>query len=281
MKRKSSYGRMRTAEEWSLYWKDNVFTANPLTAPEIKERFNIIKGILRQFKPTTVLETGCGSGVISIPYVINGCRVILLDVSLSALKIARALYRSLGLDVEVLLGDAFNLPFRNGEFDLVHNQGVFEHFSSEDCVKMLREMRRTTTSLVVVFVPYEFNFIYRLAKLYCKIFKREWSLGGEIERNYSDQALIREFRRAGLRTTFCRRLRHTGGLKTFIHVILPLSLRKQLTRHYLTRQPQSVEDFLKRIRKLSSSIFGLFTNLKIVGDSEIVVGAVFDHRSLV
>ncbi len=83
-----------------------------------------------------VLEVGAGSGRDSLRLAEMGARVVALDYSPAAVRTVRELAKQQGVAVFVVLGDALQMPFRPGAFDLVFHQGLLEHF--RDPLPLLR-----------------------------------------------------------------------------------------------------------------------------------------------
>ena len=77
-----------------------------------------------------VLEAGCGVGAQTVPLAKNshGAKIIALDISRSSAAEARGKAEAAGLiNVRVLQGDIFHLPFRKGTFDHLFVCFVLEH----------------------------------------------------------------------------------------------------------------------------------------------------------
>ncbi|HEU4759103.1 MAG TPA: class I SAM-dependent methyltransferase [Dehalococcoidia bacterium] len=87
----------------------------------------------------TLLEVGVGTGK-NLPYHPQGARVVALDISPRMLRRAAGRARRLGRDVDLLLGDAQRLPFRDGAFDTAVATFVF--CSVPDPIAGLGEVRR-------------------------------------------------------------------------------------------------------------------------------------------
>ena len=91
----------------------------------------------------TVLDVGAGPGTITadLAALVAPARVTALEVSESALAIARAEIERRGLTtVDFAVGDVHALDFADGTFDVVHAHQVLQHVG--DPVGALREMRR-------------------------------------------------------------------------------------------------------------------------------------------
>ena len=110
--------------------------------------------IARMVKPgETVLDAGCGEGVLSWYLAERGAKVTAMDISKPNVENARAFLEKKGvLDrVTVMLGDAENLPFPDASFDWVVSSHVLEHLP--DFERGLREIHRVTKKRAVVALP--------------------------------------------------------------------------------------------------------------------------------
>lgn len=88
------------------------------------------------------LEVGCGRGSISSYFAENGYKVSLLDLSPDVIEVAKQIYKTNKHDsrAEFVVGDALNMPFPDGTFDVVTSIGLLEHFA--DVKKLLSEQVR-------------------------------------------------------------------------------------------------------------------------------------------
>jgi ubiquinone/menaquinone biosynthesis C-methylase UbiE len=86
-----------------------------------------------------ILEVGVGTGK-NFPYYPSGRDITALDISPNMLERAVRRARDLGVDVELVEGDAQALPFEDNSFDSVVTTFVF--CSVPDPVQGLRELRR-------------------------------------------------------------------------------------------------------------------------------------------
>lgn len=74
-----------------------------------------------------VLELGCGVGTESVFMAVRGMRVTGIDLSSSAIALSKKLAEFYGVDATFQKGNALDLTFANGVFDVVCDQGVFHH----------------------------------------------------------------------------------------------------------------------------------------------------------
>lgn len=80
-----------------------------------------------ELRPRRVLELGCGNGVNAVFMASRGCEVTAVDVSPTALKMARDKARLAGVGLELVEGDAFELDPGREPYDLVFDRGMFHH----------------------------------------------------------------------------------------------------------------------------------------------------------
>jgi 2-polyprenyl-3-methyl-5-hydroxy-6-metoxy-1,4-benzoquinol methylase len=95
-----------------------------------------------EFQPGRVLELGCGDGVNAVFMASRGCEVIAVDVSPTALEMARAKEREAGVEVEFVEGDIFALEPAREPYDFVFDRGTLHHlqvFQFEDYKDLVAE----------------------------------------------------------------------------------------------------------------------------------------------
>ncbi len=74
----------------------------------------------------SVLDLGCGTGVLTLQLGLMGYRVSSLDISEAMLGQLKS--KAKDLPIELFQGDIFNLPFRDEKFDGIITRWVFPHF---------------------------------------------------------------------------------------------------------------------------------------------------------
>ena len=93
-------------------------------------------------------ELGCGSGRVSLRLAEDRAASIwLLDISANALKLCQRLHRQeltdvVGSNLSFVRGSLFDLPGRDGAFDVLWNGGVIEHWSLDQQRQVLTEAAR-------------------------------------------------------------------------------------------------------------------------------------------
>lgn len=87
-----------------------------------------------------VLDVACGTGNATLPAARTGAEVVGLDLSPPLLEQGRELAEKEGLEIEWVEGDAENLPFDDGSFDVVLS--VFGTMFAPDQRKTAQEVAR-------------------------------------------------------------------------------------------------------------------------------------------
>jgi SAM-dependent methyltransferase len=87
-----------------------------------------------------VLEVGCGAGVDLARFARGGARVTGVDLSSSAIDLARANFEQQRLAGRLEVADGEQLPFPDNTFDLVYAHGVVQYTASPQ--RLVDECRR-------------------------------------------------------------------------------------------------------------------------------------------
>ncbi|MBN1542512.1 class I SAM-dependent methyltransferase [candidate division KSB1 bacterium] len=109
---------------WERFWQKR----------DIDEVYSNADRILAQIRSTGriegkwICEVGAGSGRDGLRLAELGGRVILLDYAENSLRIMQKKAREQGVEIHLVQGDAFHLPFRTDSLDWVYHQGLLEHF---------------------------------------------------------------------------------------------------------------------------------------------------------
>lgn len=125
------------------FWEWLTFLCN---GGERRARRQILK-FLPDLSGTRLLEVAIGDGA-NVPLIPTDC--LLYGNDISTVQLTNCLRRNPDRNLRLSLGEAENLPFRDGSFDNVLSVGAFNYFN--DPVQSLREMARVVKpgGLVVV-----------------------------------------------------------------------------------------------------------------------------------
>ncbi len=88
----------------------------------------------------SVLEVGCGAGVDLARFAKGGALVTGVDLSSSAIDLARANVAQQGLTADLRVADAEQLPFADAAFDFVFAHGVVQYTAHPQ--RLIDEVRR-------------------------------------------------------------------------------------------------------------------------------------------
>jgi SAM-dependent methyltransferase len=91
-------------------------------------------------KGRRVLEVGCGTGVDLARFARGGAIVTGVDLTLSAIELAKANFSQQGLAGDFHVADGERLPFADRTFDLVYAHGVVQY--TPDPARLVAELRR-------------------------------------------------------------------------------------------------------------------------------------------
>ncbi len=170
----------RIPNDW---WSDDSFMAllrNAVNPP----RFDYFHKVLVQrfgedLETLSVLDVGCGGGLLAERFASVGCKVTGVDRSLPTLAAAREHARSAGLPVAYQEGDAQALPFTAAQFDVVCCCDVLEHVDDVDLV--ISEIARVLKP-GGVFIFDTINRTWR-SKLFAIKFAQDWAWTRVVPRN--------------------------------------------------------------------------------------------------
>jgi ubiquinone/menaquinone biosynthesis C-methylase UbiE len=115
-----------------------------------------------------LLEVGCGIGVDSIQLAKCGFEVTAVDLTESALQVAKEFAARRDVNVNFQLGNAEGLDFPDESFDAVYSFGVLHH--TPDIEKAVSEVHRVLrpggTAYVMLYHTYSLvNLVHRLFRL--------------------------------------------------------------------------------------------------------------------
>jgi len=126
--------------------------APPLHGWLLEEKFRrSVLGLEDLLRGSTALTVCGGSGLDAEFLARAGARVVLTDISIGVLRQAAERARRFGLDFDLVVADAENLPFRDGSVDVAYVHDGLHHL--ERPALALGEMARVSRSAVSVSEP--------------------------------------------------------------------------------------------------------------------------------
>src|SRR5659263_90881 len=103
-------------------------------------------------KKGCLLDAGCGSGKYSIPLKMRGFDVVGLDVSIKALRMLSEISKSRDVDIEIMAGNIFQLPFTDCSFDIIWCYGVLQHLLYKERESAICEFQRILRTGGLLFI---------------------------------------------------------------------------------------------------------------------------------
>ncbi len=181
--------------------------------------YNFLSDFSKDLPPNAkILEAGCGSGEGLTSF--EGKFAVGLDLSKEAINLSRKKQCT-----NLVVGDNFNLPFKDDAFDFVYNSGVIEHFKYPKNLEMVREMKRVTKrkGRLLILVPNGYCLWYLLYKKIGNLLGY-WRFG--YEEDYTVEKLKKVLLEAGLKVEKKFGLQALIPLATNYSQILPEEVRK-------------------------------------------------------
>lgn len=152
----SSPGAPSTAdvrEYWNRHIHDLEITTHPVGSPGFfadldQYHFEKLHHLLQLvdfngYRGRRVLEVGCGAGTDLARFAKGGALVSGVDLSSSAIALARQNFAQQGLEADFREADGEQLPFADATFDLVYAHGVLQYTVNpralaEECRRVLK-----------------------------------------------------------------------------------------------------------------------------------------------
>ena len=140
------------AEKWNKNYSDSI-----LFSERLEKIIRLTSDI--PLKDKTVLDIGCGSGMISAHFSGKGASVYGIDISENMIQQADAFVQSRNMKAEFSIGDAANLQFPDKHFDLITCISVIE-WMDEDRNALL-EIKRVLkpNGIAIMSVPNQTSWL--------------------------------------------------------------------------------------------------------------------------
>jgi ubiquinone/menaquinone biosynthesis C-methylase UbiE/uncharacterized protein YbaR (Trm112 family) len=132
---------------------------------ELRDAHNHVQKYFKFINNGYFLEVGSGCSKLSFLLAEKGVKTVGVDLSLSALRIGKALFEKANLNGLFVCGDICALPFKSNTFSLMYGGGVIEHFKNTK--KAVDELFRclTINGLITTTVPcISLSTLYRIMR---------------------------------------------------------------------------------------------------------------------
>jgi len=181
-----------------------------------KDIFITIAGLLKDVESPRILSAGCGRGLIDYWLVkALGYHVTLLDLSRKCIaNLERAFGEFDKSKYALRHGSVLDMPYPDGAFDLVWNEGVLEHFSEQEYHSALAEMKRVSRKFVLIDVPNAACRPYMLSKQWLEEHGM-WAWGYENPR----ASLKKDLEMAGMRVLSERPIGNETTIRNYINMV--------------------------------------------------------------
>ncbi len=165
-----------TPEEYARFLHEIAFINRCLG-----DRRALRKTLLREIKTKnirefSVLDVGCGSGEL-LRYVAEfargsgrTARLTGIDLNEISASITSSVSHNFP-EISSVRGDAFKLPFADGEFDYSISSLFFHHLADDQIPLVLNEMSRVASRGIFVIDLHRHPMAYVLYKLFCVVFR--------------------------------------------------------------------------------------------------------------
>jgi ubiquinone/menaquinone biosynthesis C-methylase UbiE len=148
-------------------WPERIWVNSPVRRYVQKREARFFKRLRGLPVGSRCLEIGCGngSGAMIIWNAFAPARIDALDIDPAMLALARGRQTARGVaELQLMAGDAQQLPYRDESFDAVFNYGIVHHL--EDWQRGIREVARVLKPGGIFFFeeiypPLYANFLFR------------------------------------------------------------------------------------------------------------------------
>ncbi|NIM47041.1 MAG: methyltransferase domain-containing protein [Candidatus Aenigmarchaeota archaeon] len=130
-------------------------------------------------KNPNVIELGCGSGMLTLKILKKyGGSATVLDNSKEALKLAEEKFKKHNFKAKILCRDLLRFKPKK-KFDIVHSEGLIEHFSNEKQKKIIETHKKCVkkNGYILITVPRP-AWYYRITKWFLEKINK-WPFGFE------------------------------------------------------------------------------------------------------
>jgi len=170
----SALGLSPVKKQVQRFWEkapcDSWFTDEAMGTPEFyqqldEHRYKVHSQLLEavgfeKMQGLRVLEIGCGCGSEAERFARAGAHYTAVDLTNAAVSVTQRRFQLANLKGTFVQGDAENLPFADGSFDLVYSHGVLHH--TPDTPRTIREVHRVLApngrAMIMLYYRNSFNY---------------------------------------------------------------------------------------------------------------------------
>lgn len=146
------YSHFETEQPRVCWYRGRLTMA---TASDVRNHtIELLSDAIRKAEGTSILEVGCGDGnnVAMLKEAFPEARVAGCDISDGRIEFAKKYHGERGVDVELIVGNATQLPYADKSFDVVYSLYCLEHLPVE-FPQAVREMLRVAKKKVILIEP--------------------------------------------------------------------------------------------------------------------------------
>lgn len=143
------------ASSWETIYQNEIRNVgkNKYFHQKIKRKKQLINLIQKYSPNKQIIETGCGSAIISTYLASLGYSVSCVDIDEKMINIAKSFTNS-NKNPEFIIGDIRNFQ-TNNHYDVSFSNGVFEHFKDDEIMKIL-DCCKKFSNYCIVGIPTKF-----------------------------------------------------------------------------------------------------------------------------
>lgn len=160
------------------FWNRNVCHVSFIKTPEVGSRafleeaealryryhyhlLPLFDQLAQQYPGGQLLEVGCSMGTDLLQLARRGFHVTGIDLAEAGIELAKQRFALYGFVADLRVGDAENLAFEDGMFDVVYSFGVLHHTpDTEQAVREIwRVLRGEGTAVVMLYHRYSLNYV--------------------------------------------------------------------------------------------------------------------------
>lgn len=165
-------------DEVRSYWNENPLSASaiphPLYSPEYYAYYDRLRELnesvavsnelheYESFAGRKVLDVGCGNGYVVSRYAAAGAIASGVDVTETAVQLTQRRLELMGLEADIRVASAEDLPFEDATFDCVSSMGVVHH--TPDTPRAISEIHRVLKpgGRLILMVYHRNSLLYRV-----------------------------------------------------------------------------------------------------------------------